>query len=284
MRINSLVIINSAGARESPIRNLLTSDVAAAFALSCQAGWNQTEEDWRMLIDLFPEDCFGIESGGELVATTTGISFGQQLAWIGMVLTRPDYQRRGLARKLVAHALSHAQAKGIKTVKLDATEQGQKLYESLGFHPEQEISRFSRHSAVGSLMNHANYSNQAQVLSLDQQACGVNRTNLLQRLASLGTCFLTENGYLFCRPGARAFYLGPCAARSTESARALVAAGLSMGDGLCFWDILSSNTAALALAQELGFRLERRLMRMSQGAQLAGVPVLNFGIAGFELG
>ncbi len=55
-------------------------------------------------------------------------------------------------------------------------------------------------------------------------------------------------------------------------------------EGLCFWDILSSNTAALSLAQELGFRLERRLMRMSQGAQLERVSALNFGIAGFELG
>jgi ribosomal protein S18 acetylase RimI-like enzyme len=286
--INRRVIVNSAGAPQSLIRNLRAADIAAAFALSCHAGWNQTREDWRMLIDLFPEDCFGIESGGELAATTTAISFGQQLAWIGMVLTRPDCQRRGLARRLVVHALSHAEAKGIKTVKLDATEQGQKLYEGLGFRPEQEIDRFSRLSGAGPRLNRglnqASDSNLAQMLSLDEQACGVNRANLLERLANLGTCFLNEDGHLLCRPGARAFYLGPCAARSTESARALVTAGLSMGDGLCFWDILSSNTAALLLAEELGFRLERRLMRMSEGAQLEGASSLNFGIAGFELG
>ncbi len=170
MRINRRVIINSAGPRESPIRNLLASDIAAVFALSWHAGWNQTEEDWRMLIDLFPEDCFCIESGGDVVATTTAICFGQQLAWIGMVLTRPDYQRRGLARRLLVHALSHAQEKGVRTVKLDATEQGHKLYESLGFLPEQEVGRFSRLSAAGPRLNpglnQANDSTVAQMLSL----------------------------------------------------------------------------------------------------------------------
>lgn len=284
MPINRAVIINSAGAGEPLLRNLCVSDIAAAFGLSWQAGWNQTKEDWRMLIELFQEGCFGVESGGELVATTTVVSFGQQLAWIGMVLTRPDHQRRGFARKLVAHALSHAQEKGIRTVKLDATEQGQKLYDSLGFRPEQEVCRFSRLAEAGPQLNVANDSNLAQMHSLDRQACGVDRANLLHSLASRGTCFLNEHGHLFCRPGARAFYLGPCAARSKECARDLITAGLSMSDGLCYWDILSSNTTALLLAQELGFRLERRLMRMSEGAQLEGDAALNFGIAGFELG
>ena len=50
------------------IRRLTTSDVPDALALSSTAGWNQTAGDWRMLIELEPEGCFGIECDGAIVA------------------------------------------------------------------------------------------------------------------------------------------------------------------------------------------------------------------------
>ena len=38
------------------LRTLRAEDIPAAFQLSAQAGWNQTEEDWRTLLELAPED------------------------------------------------------------------------------------------------------------------------------------------------------------------------------------------------------------------------------------
>src|SRR3954452_24799436 len=126
------------------VRALQPRDLTTAVALSTVAGWNQTVDDWRMLLDLAPDGCFGIEAAAQLVSTTTLVCYGKNLGWIGMVLTRPEYRGRGHARKLVAHALHYADAMGIETVKLDATEQGQQLYESLGFREEQKIERWSR--------------------------------------------------------------------------------------------------------------------------------------------
>src|SRR4029077_10308149 len=82
------------------LRTLRLEDVPSAFQLSAQAGWNQTEEDWRMLLELAPKTCLAIEANGQLAATTTLLCYGQQLAWIGMVLTKTEFQRRGFARKL----------------------------------------------------------------------------------------------------------------------------------------------------------------------------------------
>ena len=126
------------------LRRLRAEDIRPAAQLSAQAGWNQTEEDWRTLLDLSPEGCLAIEVDGHLAATTTLLCYGRRLAWIGMVLTKAQYQRRGLARRLLAHGLEIADKMGIATIKLDATDQGQPLYERLGFRNEQEIERWSR--------------------------------------------------------------------------------------------------------------------------------------------
>src|SRR5205085_5065787 len=126
------------------LRLLNSGDLAAAFELSASAGWNQTVEDWSMLMELAPEGCFGIEADGRLVSTTTLVCYGQRLAWIGMVLTNAEYRGRGFARRLLAEALDRADSVGVETVKLDATDQGRPLYEKLGFKPEQAIERWIR--------------------------------------------------------------------------------------------------------------------------------------------
>src|SRR3954451_22253247 len=115
-------------AEHETLRTMRHEDTPAAFQLSAHAGWNQTEEDWRTLLELSPEGCLAIEVDGQLAATTTLLCYGPKLAWIGMVLTKAEYQRRGFAKRLLALALQNADKMGIATIKLDATDQGQPLY------------------------------------------------------------------------------------------------------------------------------------------------------------
>src|SRR5690348_1877706 len=81
-------------------RNLTHADLSGAVALSSLAGWNQTADDWSLLLYLEPQHCWGIEMDGLLGATTTLVCHDRRLAWIGMVLTHPEFRRRGLARRL----------------------------------------------------------------------------------------------------------------------------------------------------------------------------------------
>ena len=48
------------------IRLLGESDIPAAMQLKEAAGWNQTEEDWRRLLMLEPDGCFGAIKDGQL--------------------------------------------------------------------------------------------------------------------------------------------------------------------------------------------------------------------------
>ena len=126
------------------IRLLTPADLPALLHLSRSASWNQTAEDWARLIALQPSGCFGIELDGTLAASATVVCYPPDLAWLGMVLTLPEYRGRGLARRIVEHAIAYS---GRRTVRLDASAMGQPLYESLGFVEECAVERWLRDPA-----------------------------------------------------------------------------------------------------------------------------------------
>jgi GNAT superfamily N-acetyltransferase len=266
------------------VRLLNRADWAAAAGLSTIAGWNQTEDDWRMLMNLAPQGCFGIDADGELVATTTLLSYGKQLAWVGMVLTKPEYRGRGFARALVTHALESADSKRIRTVKLDATEQGQRLYQSLGFKAEGSVERWSRPGTSNLPVTGGEF-HFDHLSDLDFAAFGADRSALLRKLAKRSQVYAGTSAYLFARAGRITAYLGPCVADDPASAQALIASTLQAHSSVVWsWDILVNNRNAVALASELGFTRQRVLTRMRRGEPLRGRDDMVYAIAGFELG
>jgi GNAT superfamily N-acetyltransferase len=270
------------------LRRLVASDIPAAMGLSEEAGWNQTCEDWRMLIDLAPQGCLAIEADGQLAATTTLLCYGQRLAWIGMVLTRVSNRGRGFARRLLTQALTQADQMRIETVKLDATDQGRPLYEKMGFRFEQAVERWSRPAS----------SNSSEAMPLvdalpgedwrmaDRRSFGADRSELLERLSQRGQPSLfIEGSYLLTRSGRQTRYLGPSVCDTPETACALVARALEAEESQSWsWDLLPKNVAAAAIARDLGFTPSRHLHRMVRGKELRAKEEMIYAIAGFELG
>lgn len=271
------------------MRLLTPADIRAGMRLKDAAGWNQTEADWRNLIELAAESCFGIESDGVLRATTTAVCYGTELAWIGMVLTDPAYRGRGLARRLMEHTLEYLRREGVRWIKLDATAMGRPVYERLGFRDEAVIERWVR--KPDAVREHAD-STGPFVLDavLDREGFGADRALLLRALAHFEATSIAGAGFAMGRLGSAASYFGPCVARSTDAARDLLAWFLAKhGEKSVYWDILAANRDAVELAREAGFERARELMRMS----LAGVDhppplqkndALVFAAAGFEYG
>ena len=267
------------------IRLLTSDDVPQAFELSSLTGWNQTSDDWISLWKLAPEGCFGVEIENRLAATATLFCYGTSLAWIGMVLTHPDFRRQGLATKLLRHVLAIADKLAIRTVKLDATEMGEPLYRNLGFVPEQSVERWVRSSGLTPFTGSAGSRDSASWEELDRSAFAADRGFLLHALQQQGECYSTSGGYLLTRPGRSASYLGPCVAKDAHSARGLLELGLrkTSANGW-YWDILLENHDAIALAREFGFSPQRRLLRMSRGEPFGGREEFIYAIAGFEFG
>lgn len=255
---------------ELAVRPLTASDVPAVSRLAYAAGWNQTAGDIEMLLRLAPEGCFGIDCEDRLAATATLLPREGGLAWLGMVLTDAACRRRGFARWLVEHLLGLVEARGIATVKLDATDAGRPLYLSCGFRDEEPVERWK-----------------GELVQLRPASGEVPAGEwLLREVAARSEVFAAPNAYALVRPGARARYLGPFVAETPDAARELLRGAFAPGRGeLYFCDILPANRAAVDLLKELGFEPVRSLVRMAYGRDWADPrPGRIYGIAGFELG
>jgi GNAT superfamily N-acetyltransferase len=266
------------------LRRLRSDDVPAAYRLSAEAGWNQTEDDWRLLLDLAPDGCLALEMNGYLAATTTQICYGRKLSWIGMVLTSREYRRQGLARTLLGSCLDWADQKEIETIKLDATDQGQGLYETFGFQVEQEVQRWSRPGEHFAKLPTSKTSVEEPWRNSDFKVFGADRSLLLQRLAQHCSPISASQSYLFFRPGRTTAYLGPCVGENRETARQLIEQCVQGSNCSWSWDLFPENKEAVVIAQDLGFSPQRHLVRMRRGKQLREKTNSIFAIAGFEIG
>ena len=269
----------------SILRKLTIADVSGAMGLSTEAGWNQTADDWRMLIELSPQGCLAVEIDGEIASTATLTCYGTRLAWVGMVLTRIKHRGRGYAMRLLKESLRVADELGIDSVKLDATDLGQPLYEKLGFRTEQPVERWWRaghdDGTTASMLEPVASTWQ----SADQHAFGVERTALLEKLARRNAPITTTNSYLLTRSGREISYLGPSVCDSTLTAQKLMQRALqNPSPGGWFWDLMVGNKPAVSLAQDLGFAPKRHLLRMVRGKDVRGNEGAVYALAGFELG
>jgi len=284
------------------IHLLTAADIPAAMRLKEAAGWNQTEQDWVNLLAAEPEGCFGINCDGALVASAAGVCFpraqplpdgrgsvSSALAWIGMVLTAPEYRGRGFARRLMDHTLEFLTRRGVEWVKLDATDMGRPLYARLGFEDEALVERWCLPKVESRPPVDLPAWRLEDFAQLDAAAFGADRTNILRPLA-VESAAVPGEGYAMGRPGTKATYFGPCVARSAEAARRLLEWFLARHPGeSIFWDLLPGQPEALRLAQEFGFEPRRRLVRMalrgSPGAALfRHDDSAVYAIAGFEYG
>lgn len=254
-----------------------------ALALSTQAGWNQTRDDWIRLVSLAGDGVKGVIDGGRLVSTATGLAYGTDLAWIGMVLTEEAHRGRGLARRVMRDVLDDLERRGVRCVKLDATELGRPVYLKLGFREECAISRWRREARAVQAATSDGFLD-AELLALDGEAFGADRSPLLRSLAEVEGHAIPGSGFAMARPGRTATFFGPCVARDAEAARQLLASFLARhGSEPTMLDLCDDHAAAVSMASDAGFAPVRRLTRMVRGDSKDTSPLI-YTCAGFEFG
>lgn len=276
------------------IRAMNPADIPAGMRLKDIAGWNQTREDWQRFLQFNPEGCFVAERGGQVAGTVATIIYEGRLAWIGMVLVDPGFRGQGIGTALLAHAVAYLDARRIPCIKLDATPQGQPLYERLGFKVEYEIERCLLRRAVSTAATSPRKTEDLDaIVAIDRDAFGVDRGALVRSLAGaapelvvLASQGESLEGYALGRRGSLADHLGPWIARDERAARVILEDFLARsGRDTIFVDLLRENRWARALVNDKGFAFSRPLTRMYRGENASpGRPDLVGAILGPEFG
>jgi GNAT superfamily N-acetyltransferase len=256
------------------IRPMLREDLGFGETLVIQSNWNQTRADWLRFQGLQPDGCFVATLSGRIAGTATTCVF-ERVGWIAMVLVDAKFRRQGVGRALFMQALSYLDSQGTESIRLDATPMGEPLYRSLGFAPQFTLARFSG-SAARHVEHPRNMGAQShdlqEVLTLDQQVVGYDRSSLLEELCkhrsdSLAT-YGTDHaigGFVITRPGRVATQIGPCIANSAEVGEMLIEQAISGCVGEVFIDIPFGNRPAVNKAAALELTPTREFIRMCRG-------------------
>lgn len=273
--LNSQFDLNMENNSTTRIRLMTAGDLNQAIGLSTSEGWNQTEKDWKLLIENPLNTCIVAEHQTSVIGTATALNHSGKVAWIGMVIVSKSFRGQGIGKMLMKNLIDRL--KDINSIKLDATPAGVPLYRKLGFVDEYMIFRMINPSLQGFQKESFNYepvnidqTNISGVLELDNRIFGTFRTYLLQTLLYNypGKAYMLKrnkrlHGYMFGRDGIRYNYIGPVGAHSDYSARILISKALeSLDHQPVAIDIPEDKKDFIRWLESIGFGKQRQFIRM----------------------
>jgi GNAT superfamily N-acetyltransferase len=263
-------------------RDMTAADLEGGLSLSRASGWNQTLADWRLLLS-HGEGLFRVATrGGEVVASGGAVRYGEALAWICMILVRPDERGRGLGTRVFSEVLDQlrtlANDGALHSIGLDATPAGRALYLQHGFLDGPSLARLVREPdaplAPGAGCSRPLATADLEpVLERDLAVFGADRAAVLRSLfdSAADLARIVRDGerleaYCFGRHGDHADHVGPIVAE--DATLALELAGSVAAQPRRRPLILDARGDARWLEglRSLGFRALRPLTRMYLGA------------------
>ena len=220
------------------------SNYESMWALSRQAGWNQTGQDLAMLTASHPSSNILAISTNDSTHVGSGlvINAGASLAWIGMILVDHRFRRQGIATALMKQCMHLARSEMKNTVVgLDATAAGLQVYKTLGFEPSFRIWR----CIVPTNVDFYNNSSSTTIVASDVSECEcfIKRIRLDSKMTGFKLIrqlfpegqWVAKNrtevkGLVMTRPGRLKPFVGPLLADSVNTAKSLLC------QALAFWN------------------------------------------------
>ena len=251
------------------------SDIVHAMKLSNTEGWNQTEKDWKLLIESPQNVCMLAECNRKIIGTTTAMNYSNQIAWIGMVLVDKEYRGQGVSKSLLTNILK--QLGSFQSIKLDATPEGQRVYKKFDFKDEYLITRMATAS-----MKSLSYDDDdifpvpiqlkdiQEIIVLDELVFVANRTQLIDSLIKEyrhKAWLLKRNnsitGFALGRKGNKYHQVGPVFASNINDVKMLIRKALEeLINQPVVMDVLSEKEDLINWLNSIGFIMQRQFVRM----------------------
>jgi GNAT superfamily N-acetyltransferase len=292
-------------------REMTAADLPDGLRLSRASGWNQTLEDWRLLLSLGPGLFRVAVEDGRVVASGGAVRYGDDLAWICMILVDPEQRGQGLGTRIFDDVLDRTQeamrSGGLRAVGLDATPAGRGIYLRRGFadgpslvrmRAERKGSGLESCTARGGTIQDLTpavpltVADLEAVLAFDREAFGADRGAVLRwalasapDLARVAFDGARVAGHCFGRHGDHSDHIGSVVAEDPALARDLVRACLSHRRPRPLILDARADPDWLTTLGELGFREQRPFTRMYLGdTRPAARSQLELAVFGPEFG
>jgi GNAT superfamily N-acetyltransferase len=270
------------------IEELSITDAPAGLALSDEAGWNQTSDDWRYFLE--HGTVFGVRDGDGRVTASAALLPSRPVTWISMVLVTAPWRRRGLAARLMTRCIETAQARSLEPW-LDATPAGAAVYGPMGFAESglglTRLRRIRGESVQpGQPPTAASLQN---LLDADRRGMGFDRGELIRHFAARAGSSIhpTEDAIGLVRAGRKARQIGPVYAQSDMGTIAVLQRILGEETGSLVIDLSAAHSKAREFLLSQRFVVERPFARMRFGtkaSKASGGSAELIAVAGPEFG
>jgi len=280
------------------IRPMQLSDIVHAIKLSNAEGWNQTEKDWKLLIQSPQNVCMLAECNKKIIGTTTAINYSNQIGWIGMVLVAKEYRGQGVSKSLLTNILEKLES--VKSIKLDATPEGQRVYKKFDFKDEYLIARMVTTSMKNLssdeddiLPEPIQLKHIEEIIALDEFVFGANRKRLIESLIKEyphKAWLLQRNnsiaGFALGREGNKYHQVGPVFASNIDDVKILIKKALKeLTNEPIVMDVLSEKEDLINWLISIGFTMQRHFVRMYKKENpFPGIINKQYVICGPEFG
>lgn len=273
------------------IRSFQQNDIVAAHALSSTLKWPHRMTDWQMMVGL---GCGYVACDGpDIIGTALWWPFGADQGSIGMVIVAPPAQGRGIGRLMMDQVLTDA---GSRTLHLNSTESGLKLYQRLGFEPLGAVRQLEGNSfpAISHQMplelRSAKSDDFGALCAMETEATGFDRAELLAYLLQDGHGVIATDagsivGYGFRRNFGRGELIGPIVASSEEMAKSIIASLIATASAFVRIDCDDSQTGLTSWLKKQGLTDRGLVTRMARGITSQRFSIVRqFAVASQALG
>jgi GNAT superfamily N-acetyltransferase len=282
---------------EFTVRPMKRPELDLALNWAAKEGWNPGLHDAEAFWNADSEGFFVAMHNSEVIGTVSIISYDCRFGFIGLLILRPDYRKRGWGREFWNEALRMIRDRlqpGV-AIGLDGVLAMQPFYEKSGFQLGTKNLRFQGTGVAGPLPN--GLLPAARVPFDDLVVCDAAhfpgpRSRFLTHWLKMpdSAAFAARGpmklaGYALVRKCQTGFKIGPLFARNDSTAEDLFKACSNHAAGQpLFLDVPESNAPAMALAARHNMKQVSSTVRMFNGV----LPKFNAaGVYGFttpELG
>jgi predicted N-acetyltransferase YhbS len=282
------------------IRLFRESDIEFAYEMTKIEGWNYARKDIQRMFSYNSSGCFIAEMNGKQVGHVFSVNYGK-LGWIGLLIVRAEYRRKGIGTALMKEAIHYLLTSGAETVRLEAVPKIAPIYRKLGFVDEYDSLRFL---GVGRKISFANNSNvkllkketMKEIAEFDAEYFGVNRIKVLSSLYhdNPKLCFASHAGsklvgYIMCRKAEKGYRVGPwvCNPENPQAAKELLmkCTEAMEENAKLYVGVPVVNKKVAEILHDFGFEQYSKSIRMYVGKKLETERISGvFAIGGPEKG